>query len=293
MCTNRLKSYILTSRIRYIVNSRVLLALCISLFYLTVQANANNTVMVTASTGELGQEISLHLASEGYDLILTGRSQEKLSDLKNEINKKYKNIAITTEVIEFTDTKTIENTAKKIPVNSLKGLVLIGPRPLLSKEDIPNKPAWSKAFLECFIGPLEVVKLFNLHIQPKGSLVVIAGNTSRNYMPNYPNTNVIRLAWIGAVKNLVHFFAERKIRVNAVSPGPLLTQFHIKRIEEQAISKNISFEEQLSKNAVLIPLKSYGKPEDLAKLVSFMISDHSTHLNGANIPLDGGESQAY
>ncbi len=178
-------------------------------------------------------------------------------------------------------------------MSPIKGVVLIGPRPLLSKNDIPSKEEWARTFSETFIGPLEVIRIFGPLIQGNGSIVIISGNSSKNYLPNYPNTNVMRLAWAGEVKNLVQFFANRKIRVNAISPGPIFTKHHEEKIKEKAESSKITVEEQLAKDTASIPLKAYGKPEDVTNLISFLLSDKSGHVNGTNILLDGGESTAY
>jgi len=256
-------------------------------------AEARNTIMVTAATGALGNAICEQLALEGYDLLIAGRNSEKTDALKKMLTSKYQEVHVQSVIIDFSDTKTIEDAAKQVSPDSIKGIVLIGPRPLLSKNDIPDKSEWAKIFAETFIAPLEVVRLFTPHLQDNSSIVVISGNSSKNYMPSYPNTNVIRLAWTGEVKNLAHFLGSRKIRVNAISPGVILTQHHIERIKIQAASNNVTFEEQLAKETAAVPLKSYGKTEDLGNLISFLLSEKSAHLNGTNTLLDGGESNAY
>jgi 3-oxoacyl-[acyl-carrier protein] reductase len=265
------------------------------LFHFSINAtpSQNNTIMITAATGSFGKAVSASLAAEGYNLIIAGRNQRKLDDLKSILKAKYPEVTVQSLFIDFSDTKTIEAAAKHIPQGSIKGIVLIGPRPSLSTDGIPNKEEWSKVFAETFIGPLEVVRLFSSMMQSNGSIVIISGNSSKSYVPNYPNTNVIRLAWAGEVKNLVYFFAERKIRVNAISPGVIFTQHHKEKIEAAAVSNKITFKEQLAKDTSSIPLKSYGKTEDVANLISFLLCDKSGHMNGTNSLLDGGESTAY
>ena len=251
----------------------------------------SNTIMITAATGAFGEAASFSLAAEGYNLIIAGRNQKKLDDLQNRLKAQYKQVSVQSVIIDFSDTKTIENAVKQITHKSIKGIVLIGPRPLLSKNGIPSKDEWARTFAETFIGPMEVIRLFGSMIQNNGNIVIISGNSSKNYLPNYPNTNVMRLAWAGEVKNLVYFFAERKIRVNAISPGPIFTKHHEEKIKEKAESGKITVEEQLAKDTASIPLKAYGKLEDVTNLISFLFSN--SHVNGANILLDGGESTAY
>ncbi|MDN3030590.1 MAG: SDR family oxidoreductase [Candidatus Tisiphia sp.] len=250
-------------------------------------------MLVTGSTGAFGEAICLSLASEGYNLLITGRNEKKLKSLKNKLQTKYPSTKIETLKIDFSDFKTIKAAANKTDGVSLKAVVLIGPRPSLRKNGFPSTQEWSEEFQKTFIAPLEVVRIFGEKIENNGSIVIISGSSSKNYLPNYQNTNVLRLAWIGEVKNLVQFFAVRKIRVNAVSPGIILTEYHKKRIEEKAKLNNTTFQAQLSLDTAAIPLRSYGHTDDVANLISFLISDKSVHLNGSNILLDGGESTAY
>jgi 3-oxoacyl-[acyl-carrier protein] reductase len=255
--------------------------------------NTKKTILITAATGALGEAISEMLAREGHNLVLAGRNQIKLHDLQNRLHIKFQQVNIQTLIIDFSDIKTIQNAADTLLQKTLDGLVLIGPRPSLNKDGIPVPNEWNNAFLETFISPLEVVRSFSSRITDQSSIVVISGNSSSSYLPNYPNTNVLRLMWVGEIKNLMHFFAQRKIRVNAISPGPILTQFHIKRITQKAQVNHLSFEKQLIQETSAIPLKEYGSTTDVAYLVSFLLSEKSMHINGTNTLLDGGESNAY
>lgn len=267
------------------------LIFCFSTY--TIADSSSSAVLVTGSTGAFGEAICLSLASEGYNLLITGRNEKKLKSLKNKLQTKYPSTKVETLKIDFSDFKTIKAAANKTDGVSLKAIVLIGPRPSLRKNGFPSTQEWSEEFQKTFVAPLEVVRIFGEKIENNGSIVIISGSSSKNYLPNYQNTNVLRLAWIGEVKNLVQFFAVRKIRVNAVSPGIILTEYHKKRIEEKAKLNNTTFQAQLSLDTAAIPLRSYGHTDDVANLISFLLSDKSVHLNGSNILLDGGESTAY
>lgn len=256
-----------------------------------IKTNLNQTILITAATGELGIAICDHLASQGYDLILAGRDQQKLNALQSRLQKKYLGL-FSTQLLDFNNNNTIEmftNTIEK----PLSGVVLISPRPNLSKDRIPNAKEWTDAFKETFVAPLETVRLLDRHIQNNASIIIISGITSKIYLPTYPNSNVIRLAWTGEIKNLAHYFGKRKIRVNAISPGIILTKYNQNKIQERANQNGMSYDEQLQKETDSIPLKAYGAPNDVAELTHFLLSDAAKHLNGMNIPLDGGESNAY
>ena len=274
----------------FIMQKFILLAFISLMFVVAAKAD---TVLITSATGAFGEAVSFHLASEKFDLILAGRNKTKLDDLKKRILDKHNNLEVSTIVIDFSNINEIRKNIQHQQIKRLDGVILIGPRPELTRNNIPSSEEWQKALNETFVAPLEFLKQIIPNIQDNGSIVIISGNSSKDYLKAYPNTNIIRLVWTGEVKNLMHFLALRKIRVNAVSPGPILTQFHRDKIVKMALDNKITFEEQFQANAKSIPLGTYGSLDDVADLVHFLISRKSKHINGTNILLDGGESNAY
>ncbi len=91
----------------------------------------------------------------------------------------------------------------------------------------------------------------------------------------------------GAVKTLAKAFSAelipKKIRVNAVSPGPIETPF---------FSKTGMSEEQINEAASSIqsqvPMGRFGKSEEVANYVTFLASDESSYIIGTELEVDGG-----
>ncbi len=257
----------------------------------SAKISMNKIILVTAATGELGTAICNHLALQGYDLILAGRDQQKLNTLHSRLQKKYAG-HFSIRILDFSNRDTLQTFANTIQ-EPLAGVVLISGRPNLPKDNLPTAQEWTSTFEETFIAPLETLRLLDQHIQDNASIVLISGITSKVYLPVHPNTNVIRLAWAGEIKNLAHFFGKRKIRVNAISPAIILTKYNQNKIQERANQSNMSYDQQLRKETSSVPLKQYGVPNDVAELTHFLLSDSAKHINAVNIPLDGGESNAY
>ena len=79
---------------------------------------------------------------------------------------------------------------------------------------------------------------------------------------------------------------DRKIRVNAISPGPIDTPIFssITQTEEQS--------ELFKKNIInAVPMKRMGNPDEVAKVVSFLASDESSYVTGIELFVDGGLAQ--
>ena len=268
----------------------ILLIIFMPILALSTDNQSSKTILVTSSTGALGSAIAKDLAVKGYDLILLGRDESKLNSLKNLLIKKVK-----IEVIKFdySDITSIELAASSLQDKSIDGMVLIPPRPVFQNQDIPNPQHWRANFEEVFIAPLELIKLTLSKMKSPASIVVISGETSKYYLPSYPNTNVLRLMWSGEIKNLCHQLSDNNIRVNAVSPGLILTKHHLEKINQRAKLANKSFEDQLAFETKDLPSKKYGTPEDVTSIVHYLLDNNSKHINCENIILNGGANKSY
>jgi len=123
-------------------------------------------------------------------------------------------------------------------------------------------------------------------LMPEGSTIVL--NTSINAHIGMPNASVYsatKAAFLTLVRTLSAELLPRKIRVNAVSPGPVGTPLYNKLGVPQ---------EQLAQLAEHIgnqvPIGRFGRPEEIAKIVTFFASDDSSFVVGAELIADGGMS---
>jgi len=80
-------------------------------------------------------------------------------------------------------------------------------------------------------------------------------------------------------KSLASELSSEEIRLNSISPGFIKTSFYKKFKKKKKL-----YNWTLSR----IPMNRWGSPEEISKLISFLISDDSSYINGENINVDGG-----
>lgn len=104
---------------------------------------------------------------------------------------------------------------------------------------------------------------------------------------------------LGLMKTLARELAPHKINVNAVNPGAFETNFRDDSLLKQAEDRGMSVEESLKSPPTgptgqagppPIPLGRLGTPQDIADLVSFLVSDRASYITGEDINLSGGAS---
>ena len=101
------------------------------------------------------------------------------------------------------------------------------------------------------------------------------------------------------MKTLARELAPYKINVNAINPGGFDTNFRDDSLVKQAEHRGMSVEESLKSPPTgptgqagppPIPLGRLGTPQDIADLVSFLVSDRAKYITGEDINLSGGAS---
>lgn len=107
-----------------------------------------------------------------------------------------------------------------------------------------------------------------------GRIVNIASLSGIKGLPGQANYSAAKGALISATKALAQEVAPRKITVNAVAPGFISTDMTAE-LNEDELKK-------------LIPLGRFGKPEEVANLVSFLASDQAAYITGEVVNINGG-----
>lgn len=107
-----------------------------------------------------------------------------------------------------------------------------------------------------------------------GSIVNVASLSGLKGIEGQTNYSAARAALIGATKALALETASRHVRVNAVAPGFIETD----------MTKGLSQDELKA----AIPMKRFGRPEEVAKVIDFLLSDAASYITGEVISINGG-----
>jgi 3-oxoacyl-[acyl-carrier protein] reductase len=150
--------------------------------------------------------------------------------------------------------------------------------------------AWEKSF---YLNLMSAVRLCRavipqMQAQGDGRIVAMTSVSAKQPLPNLVLSNSMRLGVTGLVKTLSNELAPFGIRVNAVMPGWTRTERVDELLHNIAERKGITVEEAAAEIENQIPMGRMGKPEELADMVAFLVSDRASYVTGVAVQVDGG-----
>ena len=241
--------------------------------------NLNGKVaIVTCGNSGIGYASAKELKEKGATVVITGRDSERVEASAQELGVKG-------IVADVSDLSAIDNLVNKVKnelgnvdvlfVNA--GIFQPAPVGQISEEMFDHQMGIN------FKGAIFTIEKFLPIVNDGASIINLSSINAYTGMPNTAVYAASKAALNSYTRTAATELAPRKIRVNAVNPGPVSTPI---------LTKTGMPEEQLNGFAEAmqnrIPLKRFGQPEDIAKLVAFLASDDASFITGSEYNIDGG-----
>ena len=235
--------------------------------------------LITGGTKGIGKAVAQVLANAGYNLILTyGNDAETAQSVQKKLAEKY-----TTEIFilqaDITSEKSIQVIADFLEKNNIRLFSLIFNAGITSRTPFEKitPDEWERVFYANVHFPVFLLQRILSRMEIGGN-VLFTGSL----MGVYPHSvslsyGVTKSAVHALVQNLVKFLAPYKIRVNAIAPGFVDTDWQ--KTKPAEIRKNIENK---------IALERFCEPDDLAEVYKLIVENN--YLNGEIITVSGGYS---
>lgn len=238
----------------------------------------NKVAIVTGGSRGIGRAIVLDLVQNGAKVVFTYlKSDEAAAIILDEIKELKGNAeAVKSDSRDYSQAKHVidEATNKFGTVDILvNNAGIIKDKALMMMD--PTE--WRDVIETNLTGYFNMAKacIVTMMKQKNGNIINISSVAGVIGTPRQVNYASAKAGIIGLTKSLAKEVASYNIRVNAVAPGYIETD----------MTKDLKQKESLLK---LIPTGRLGKPEEVAKVVSFLASDKSEYITGQVIKVDGG-----
>ncbi len=124
--------------------------------------------------------------------------------------------------------------------------------------------------------------------QESGAIVNFASINGQNPAALVAAYNVAKAGVISLTRTMAQELAAYGVRVNAVAPGPVYTEFNQSNMAQRSASLGITEEEMIERVRKAIPLGRWGEPEDIARTVAFLCGPESAWMTGEVVRVSGG-----
>lgn len=242
-------------------------------------SNLNGKIaIVTGGNSGIGYASAKELKSKGATVVITGRNKEKVELAAEELGVR----GIVADVKSITAIESLVAKVKEEYGNVDVLFVNAGvfqPSPIgqISEETFDNQIAIN------FKGAVFTTEKFLPILNDGASIINLSSINAYTGMPNTAVYGATKAALNSFTRTAATELAPRKIRVNSINPGPISTPIFGKAglLEEQVKGLGEAMQNR-------IPLKRYGRPEEIAKVVSFLASDDASFITGGEYNVDGG-----
>ena len=245
----------------------------------------NKIVIVTGAGSGIGKATAIHFAKHGATVVVSDRKSESANKVVQLIVKEG-GTALQIEA-DVTNFEAVENlvaqTVKEFGrLDVIVNNAGIGPNLLRTHE--ATLQDWNQVIAVNQTGVFYCMKvaLGQFLKQGGGNIINIASLAGLKASPNNISYSASKFAVVGMTKSVAMEYATKNIRVNAVCPGytesALLDQLIAAKPEMDAVLKSV------------IPMKRYGKAEEIADAVVWLASENTKFITGQTLTLDGGTS---
>lgn len=256
------------------------------------EALKDRVILITGATGGIGSETAKVVADMGAKVVISGRNDQKLAKLKEELLQ----ITSSSNIFSIKVDITSENERLKLVKASMEqfgsvyGLVnaaAIAKRATVDQlteneiTDIMHLNYISTAMLT----QLVYNKMIN---EGKGSIVNVSSLSGLRGTYGFSAYAASKFALIGFTHSLAAEAIRKNIRVNAVCPGMVDTEMGKGVIKSRADYNQISFEEQLEQIKAGIPSGEITTPKEVANTIAYLLTDAAENIIGESVKISGG-----
>ena len=235
--------------------------------------------LVTGGSRGIGKAIAVRLGSDAYHVIVNYRTNE--TEARDTLER-IRSAGGSGELLRFDVSDALEVSRaldQWHDANPDKKISILVNNAGLARDNLMvfmSDPEWKDVMATNLDSFFYVTRhlLQNMLLGKWGRIVNIVSLSGQKGLPGQVNYSASKGAVIAATKSLAMEVGKKRVTVNAVAPGFIRTD----------MTKDMD-EKQLS---TLVPLRRFGEPEEVAEVVSFLVSEGASYITGETISVNGG-----
>jgi NAD(P)-dependent dehydrogenase (short-subunit alcohol dehydrogenase family) len=246
---------------------------------------ANKVVMVTGATSGIGRAVARRFAEGSARVVAIGRDKAALREVEKEIREPNDSSVIAADVTSADEMqRAVDDTIERCGRLD----VLVNAAGHLTAGTIENTSitAWDAMMNVNLRAVFQLMQLATPHlIKTQGNIVNLSSVTGLRSFPGVLAYCVSKAAVDQLTRCAALELAPKKVRVNAVNPGVVVTEIH-----KRSGMVDEAYEKFLEHSKTTHPLGRVGDPREVAELVFYLASENASWITGATYQIDGGRA---
>ena len=242
-------------------------------------------IALTGAGSGIGRSIAKVLAERGYSLILLGRNLDNLQSTKVLLKNSEQHQCQTCNIRNSAEIKrSLEN------VPSLYGLIAnagIG-----GENQFGDQDRWGEIIDTNLTGTYQTIQaclpLIKKDRAPFKKIIIISSILARLGVPGYSAYCASKAGLLGLTRSLAAEHSGDGILINALCPGWVNTEMAQEGLQGFADALDISKDQAYKEAMKPVPLGKMSQPEEVAKLVAFLVSEEQTSFTGQTLDINNG-----
>jgi NAD(P)-dependent dehydrogenase (short-subunit alcohol dehydrogenase family) len=238
----------------------------------------DKTILVTGASSGIGQATSIECSRLGAKVIITGRNKNRLDETFSKLVPDIEHQQI---IADLEKQESVDELVDSLPflngVVHCAGILKRAPFPFLKPEDVKN--VCNVNFFAPYYLSYSLIKKKKIGTNSSVIFIASVAGIKAVYIGGAAYA-ASKGAIFSLAKNMAFDLKSKKIRVNTILPGMIETPF---TDMDTSVTK-----EQYESDALRYIYKRYGKPEDVAYMVVYLLSDAAQWITGSDFTIDGG-----
>jgi 3-oxoacyl-[acyl-carrier protein] reductase len=249
-----------------------------------------SVAIVTGASQGIGQATALRLAKDFSAVVLVARSKENLQKTAAQIKSSGAEPLVLSadlrdpQAADAVVSHTLQSFGRIDALLNIAGAV-----PQIDLFEMTDAQ-WDDGMALKFHGARRLtIRAWDALKSSQGSVVLISGSAALDPKPGFAAVAAINAAIIVLAKAFAEQGIKDNVQVNSVVPGAVMTQRRQTFFEKWAPAHNLTVEAAIKKFPEDAGIARFGKPEEIAGLIAWLVSPAAKWLTGSSIRMDGGE----
>ncbi len=250
----------------------------------------SSVAVVTGASQGIGRSTAIRLARDFAAVVLVARSGDALTDVAEAVRaagSEPLNIALDLSRPEAPETVVKTTLDRYGGIDAL--LNIAGAVPQIDLFEMTDEQWYAGMELKLHGARRLTLRAWEVLKASNGSVVFMSGSAALDPKPAFAAVAATNAAILAMAKAFAEQGIKDGVQVNSVVPGAVMTGRRKSFLEKWAPAHGMSVEEATKKFPEEAGISRYGRPEEIAELMAFLVSPAARWMTGSSVRMDGGE----